>query len=169
MARRDAGRLARTETPLLCHSIMRCPTRSLVTLVPGNLKRACSGKRVLASGTRQIWTCLTRENLTTPMTRQSGCGHLCQTAAGENPTSTALLQAQASKRTLAPHLSSFPKALFPATHVYQYLQMFHPQPSPLTPFSPSSPVFQYPQLLPSPVSADPSLSPSSCVSRTPIG
>lgn len=30
--------------------------------------RMCSSKRVLASGMRQIWTCPTRGNLTTPMT-----------------------------------------------------------------------------------------------------
>lgn len=72
-------------------------------------------------------------------------------------------------RILAFNLSSFPMVLSPVTHAYQYLQMFHPQPTPLTTLSPSSPVFLFPQFLLSPVSAGPSPCLLSCVSKIPTG
>lgn len=72
-------------------------------------------------------------------------------------------------RILALLLSSFPIVLFHVTHVYQYLQMVHPKLTPFTPLSPSSPVFLSPQFLLTPVSTSPSLSPLSCVSKTPTG
>lgn len=41
-----------------------------ISLSPSQMK-GCSGKRTLASGMRQIWTCPTRRNLNTPMTVSS--------------------------------------------------------------------------------------------------
>lgn len=72
-------------------------------------------------------------------------------------------------RIFALNLSSFPKVHSPVTHVYQYLQKFHPQSTPLTTLSPSSHVFLFPQSPLSPVSTGPSLSLSSCVSKTHTG
>lgn len=164
-----AGPLGETEAPLLCLSI-QYPARCLETLaVLGHLMRVRSGKRAQASGMRQIWTCPTRGNLTTPTTRQSGYDRPCQTAAGKSPTLMALLRPQALKRILALNLSSMLMLLFLITHVYQCLQMFHPLSTPLTTLSPSFPVFLSPRLLLSPVST--SLSPSllSCVCKTHAG
>lgn len=164
-----ADHLGQKEAPLLCLSITQCPARSHeIMAVSGNV-RTVSSKRALGSGMKQIWTCPMRRNLTTPMIRQSGYDRLCQIAAGENPTLMALLPPQAPKRILALNLSSILMVLSPVMHGYQYLQLSHPQTTPLTTFSPSSPVFLSHLLPLIHVSAGPSLSLSSCVSKTHTG
>lgn len=65
--------------------------------------------------------------------------------------------------------TSIPTLHSPVTPVYRYLKKFRPQSTPLTTRSPSSPGFLFLHPLLCPVSTDPSLCPSSCVSRTPTG
>lgn len=72
-------------------------------------------------------------------------------------------------RIIALVRTSFPRILSLAMHVCRCLQKFHPRSTPLTTFNQSSPVFLFPQPLLRPVSTSPSLSLSSCVSKTLTG